>query len=72
MMPLGPFDSAPRELAAAAMPPSLWTATADGGRFRGHRTTLPCITASHLSQPGKSLDFARYQQEKAHRKERDH
>ena len=69
MMPLGPFDSAPRELAAAAMPPSLWTATADGGRFRGHRTTLPCITASHLSQPGKSLNFARCQEKNPRRRE---
>lgn len=31
MMPLGPFDSAPRELAAPALPPSLWTATAEPG-----------------------------------------
>lgn len=69
MMSLGPFDSAPRGLAAPALPPSLWTATADGDRFGGLRLTLPCITTGHLSQPGKSLNFARCQQKNAHRKE---
>ncbi len=41
---------------------------ADEGRFGGLRSMLPCITTGHLSQPGKSLDFARYRQKKRPRR----